>query len=391
MKPLPVINRPGDHEGNQCKLEKVLFQCASLVLTQNCHRENVFAATSKLRIHGGRLPRSPEGHNTCIFVCPKCPGVVPLGNNGTHCWNKFKWRAPAPCWHTSPPSGMTSSQQVQSLQERLAATEAMLEEARKNARSEKRKEAAKHQQIHKQLEVACTIMVLENGDLQAALSFSEQAGLPMDRARAYLEGRLLHDALANMVAGLYATTPKQRRLVKEAKAFCSEWALARWVQDRNDLDGLAPSYEHVFTHMVQERKATGPNPDRAEPHKLKSKVQWVRRFRKRWRGRYGTVKTQHGHTETELRTQAPDTLVLIFFVFSEPQKGHIFGPPKRALFRALKSAWCTQWAPFSGPENRSPVSVSKTQQQQISRRFWAGGGGTAWRRRPSMPGRRCSD
>ena len=143
-----------------------------------------------------------------------------------------------------------------------------MEETKKNVRSEKRKEAAKHQQIHKQLEVACTIMVLESGDLQAALSFSEQAGLPMDRARAYLEDRLLHDSLANMVAGLYSTTPKQRRLVKEAKAFCSEWAVARWVQDRNDLDGLAPSYEHVFTHMVQGRKATGPNPDRAEPHKL---------------------------------------------------------------------------------------------------------------------------
>ena len=190
------------------------------------------------------------------------------------------------------------------MEEKAAAAQARLQETRKRIRTEQRASNAVNKKVQKHLEIACAVMVLSNGDLRAAVGYCSQAGLEHTSSRRYLEDRLLTGSLESLIEALYGTTQREVRLVAKARAFCSEWAVAQWVQSRNDHDGIAPSYEHVFVQMEMEANRAKPEAEEVSLAKSKSRTQWVRRFRKRWQGRYGSLTKQHGLDENELRSQA---------------------------------------------------------------------------------------
>ena len=199
---------------------------------------------------------------------------------------------------------MTFSDIVRELEEKAAATQARLQETKKRIRTEQRASNAGNKKVQKHLEIACAVMVLSNGDLRAAVGYCSQAGLEQTSSRRYLEDRLLTGSLESLIEALCGTTQREVRLVAKARAFCSEWAVAQWVQSRNDHDGIAPSYEHVFVQMEMEANRAKPEAEEVSLAKSKSRTQWVRRFRKRWQGRYGSLTKQHGLDENELRSQA---------------------------------------------------------------------------------------
>ena len=136
---------------------------------------------------------------------------------------------------------MTFSDIVRELEEKAAATQARLQETRKRIRTEQRASNAGNKKVQKHLEIACAVMVLSNGDLRAAVGYCSQAGLEQTSSRRYLENRLLTGSLESLIEASYGTTQREVRLVAKARAFCSEWAVAQWVQSRNDMTELPPA------------------------------------------------------------------------------------------------------------------------------------------------------
>jgi hypothetical protein len=117
--------------------------------------------------------------------------------------------------------------------------------------------------------------------------------------------------------------------------FLQEWDLAAWVRGCNDEEGLAPLYENVFSRKVGQCHTNEPNVRQPGATSRSSKIQWVRRFKRRWNGAFGTVKTQNGVSEADLRKQAVVIIFVAFFRFLQPLFGTLFWPGKRACFLDL--------------------------------------------------------
>jgi hypothetical protein len=235
---------------------------------------------------------------------------------------------------------MTASDLVHDLEQRLAAAKTNLQELKRDTRKRHRGQAEARRQVAEHLEVAATIMTLQDGHLDAALSYCAQAGLDGVESKTLLEERLLRGSLEDMVTRLHGVSRTNTRRVSRAKAFLVQWNVAGWVHARNDTEGIAPAYERVFSEMLDRHAEAHGGHRRAAPDNHRSRVQWVRRFSRRWNGTHGSVKTQRGHTEEELRRQAAASKrSMLFFRFLQPLFGPVFGPEKRARFRCLCICW----------------------------------------------------
>ena len=156
----------------------------------------------------------------------------------------------------------------------------------------------------RRLDTAITIMVLQNGQIDAALRYCEQLGLDVPESRKRLEQHLLEGNMEDMVARLHPRTHLEKQMLARAERFWAQYQLATWVEARNEGEGVAPAYEHVFARMKDLQPAKAAAASSGEHVRHRSKIQWVRRFRHRWKGQHASIKSQRGHTEEELRKQA---------------------------------------------------------------------------------------
>ena len=147
-------------------------------------------------------------------------------------------------------------------------------------------------------------MTLRDGRLEAALSYCDMKAIDMEEAQQWLEGCLLNAPLDELVKRLHCEGARNKRLVKCAQAFLGEWDLATWVRRCNDQEGLAPLYENVFSHKVAECHTNERDGRQPRANQRGSKIQWVRRFKQRWHGAFGSVNKQNGLSENDLRKQA---------------------------------------------------------------------------------------
>jgi homoserine acetyltransferase len=179
-------------------------------------------------------------------------------------------------------------------------------------------------------------MIIQDGQFDAALSYCDQEGLDMSESRKRLEQELLDGNMEDMVARLHPRTAYEKTLLARAEKFCAEYQLATWVEARNEGEGVAPAYQHVFSHMKQVQPVTVTAASRSRLLKYRSQIQWVRRFRHRWNGKHTSIKSQRGHNEEELRNQAESiNRFMFFFDFWNQKTGPVFGPQKWAQFWAL--------------------------------------------------------
>ena len=174
-------------------------------------------------------------------------------------------------------------------------------------------------------------MIIQDGQFDAALSYCDQEGLDMSESRKRLEQELLDGNMEDMVARLHPRTLYEKSLLARAEKFCAEYQLATWVEARNEGEGVAPAYQHVFSHMKQAQPVTVTAASRSRLLKYRSQIQWVRRFRHRWNGKHTSIKSQRGHNEEELRKQAESVNRFMFFLISGTKN------------------WTSFWAPKMGP------------------------------------------
>ena len=230
---------------------------------------------------------------------------------------------------------MAVSARVRSLQTRLAEattgeleTKALLRKARRQAQRSNKNRCWRQ-------DTATTIMIMQNGQFDAALRYCDQEGLDLFESRKRLEQELLDGNMEDMVARLHPRTPYEKKLVARAEKFCAEYQLATWVEARSEGEGVAPAYQHVFAHMKQVQPVTVAAASRSRLLKYRSQIQWVRRFRHRWHGKHTSINSQRGHNEEELRKQAESEHQFNFFFgfrnqnvvqFLGPKNGLNFGP-----------------------------------------------------------------
>ena len=208
---------------------------------------------------------------------------------------------------------MSASTCVEELKAQMLASTSHLRNVKHSQKKEKRAQAAAVRTKRYHLDVATTIMTLRDGRLEAALCYCEKKAIDLEEAQHWLEDCLLHTPLDELVKRLHCEGARNKRLVNCAQAFLGEWDLATWVRSCNDQEGLAPLYENVFSHKVARCHSNEGDGRQPRDNQRGSKIQWVRRFKQRWNGAFGSVKTQNGLSEAELPKQAGVVVILVFF------------------------------------------------------------------------------
>lgn len=230
---------------------------------------------------------------------------------------------------------MFVSECIEDLKMKVQIAKNDLRKMKQAQQKEKRDQAAAARRKREHLDVAATIMTLQDGRLEAALCYCTKKSIDVVEAQNWLEGCLLHAPLEELVTRLHCGAARNKRLVTCARVFLQEWDLAAWVRGCNDEEGLAPLYENVFSHKVGQCHTNEPNVRQPRATSRSSKIQWVRRFKRRWNGAFGTVKKQNGVSEADLRKQAVVIIFVAFFRFLQPLFGTLFWPGKRACFLDL--------------------------------------------------------
>ena len=228
---------------------------------------------------------------------------------------------------------MSASTCVEELKAQMLTATSHLRKVKQSQQNEKRAQAAAARTKRYHLDVATTIMTLRDGRLEAALCYCEKKAIDLEEAQHWLEDCLLHTPLDELVKRLHCEGARNKRLVNCAQAFLGEWDLATWVRSCNDQEGLAPLYENVFSHKVARCHSNEGDGRQPRDNQRGSKIQWVRRFKQRWNGAFGSVKTQNGLSEDELRKQAGVLLIPVFFLpFFATVFGSHFGARKMGQF-----------------------------------------------------------
>jgi len=227
---------------------------------------------------------------------------------------------------------MFVSECIEDLKMKVQTAKNDLRKMKQAQQKEKRDQAAAARRKREHLDVAATIMTLQDGRLEAALCYCTKKSIDVVEAQNWLEGCLLHAPLEELVTRLHCGAARNKRLVACARVFLREWDLAAWVRGCNDEEGLAPLYENVFSHKVGHCHTNEPNVRQPRATSRSSKIQWVRRFKRRWNGAFGTVKKQNGLSEADLRKQAVVITFFAFFSLSATVFWYTFLARKTGLF-----------------------------------------------------------
>ena len=199
---------------------------------------------------------------------------------------------------------MSASQSIVDLTAKVLSAKSELLQIKRAQQAETKQQAVVEKRRRAHLDVATTIMTLQDGRLEASLCYCAHKSLDVEKAKSWLEDTLLQRPLEELVARLHDQGPRNKRLITCAQAFLQEWDLAAWVRRCNDKDGLAPLYENVYSKKMARCRSTTSDLLQARATQRSSKIQWVRRFKRRWNGSVGTVKKQNGLSEEDLRKQA---------------------------------------------------------------------------------------
>ena len=139
---------------------------------------------------------------------------------------------------------------------------------------------------------ACRVMWLPEGGTEAAKEFLLQS-LPGDRLHGDDFSKQLQAATdgtpqeERMRLTTAPDTPSERRCLQRARSWLQDAWLHDWLHSMNTGKGLAPVSSLVLNVRDRRRGEAGLLP--ASPPKQKHRLQWLRRWRCRWKVRMGRV------------------------------------------------------------------------------------------------------
>jgi len=122
-------------------------------------------------------------------------------------------------------NSMAVSARVRSLQTRLAEATTGELEAKALLRKARRQAQRSNKNRCWRLDTASTIMIMQNGQFDAALRYCDQEGLDLFESRKRLEQELLDGNMEDMVARLHPRTPYEKNwwLVPKSSVRSTNW------------------------------------------------------------------------------------------------------------------------------------------------------------------------
>jgi hypothetical protein len=155
------------------------------------------------------------------------------------------------------------------------------------------------------------IVCLPQGGLDLAITYlTLRAGLKSKDALVQKKG--LQDWFAETAETerqKWCTNPpskKGKAAMKEAEKTVAEWALHEWVRKQNMEKGIAPLSGIVWSQREKNLNAdaaAGVVP-RPRPTKQKERLQWLRRWRLRWRIKLGAIQAREHVPADECQSKA---------------------------------------------------------------------------------------
>ena len=218
-------------------------------------------------------------------------------------------------------AAMDDSGRIEELLRQKAAAEAAAADAKRrlrNARGQARKDGNKRQRQ----------WTLSEELKRVALILFERAGYDASAAAVFLRGvaakrkwemrtevdvrRLVDDLfmevdLDHLALLCDVANPSDVVAMRTAVRFWEQWALAAWVKEVNQRQGVAPSTEMVLDRLERQRldlpEAVRPA-GKGDVAMAKARA-WACKWRRRWGFRYGTIRTREDIPAQEMREKAP--------------------------------------------------------------------------------------
>ena len=118
---------------------------------------------------------------------------------------------------------MSASQSIVDLTAKVLSAKSELLQIKRAQQAETKQQAVVEKRRRAHLDVATTIMTLQDGRLEASLCYCAQKSLDVEKAKSWLEDTLLQRPLEELVARLHDQGPRNKRLITCAQAFLQEW------------------------------------------------------------------------------------------------------------------------------------------------------------------------
>ena len=159
---------------------------------------------------------------------------------------------------------------------------------------------------------------------------------------------------------LLAGLNKKTTLAGTAARFLKECHLAKWVETRNMEQNIAP----LVSLVAHEARATNCLPSEPTSTKVRSQLQWLRRWRKRWSVSLGCIAAREHIPPEEGRRKASliekvcdgsSFSVGFWFGFPQrpnPKQGPLYGPILGSTLLLYEGTGATRRPPFLDPFHR---------------------------------------
>ena len=197
---------------------------------------------------------------------------------------------------------------VEMAQAREAEIQADLARVRRELRNTRQRQARQLQLPAAMWRVATVIFALTHPNVEPAATFLEQRwqhwDAEQDRMKMRLRGwhaQLLLTGTAETV--LQPTSKTGQTAMAKAKRFLQELELHTWVNDANTTQGIAPMSSIVLDRAVRDTSTANSAPLLRVTAPHKSKLQWLRRWRRRWQVGLGALQARDTLPPAECATK----------------------------------------------------------------------------------------
>ena len=216
----------------------------------------------------------------------------------------------------------------------LADVSRQLAEAKRQLRAEadrkKKAEARRRAQWKLDLQVQRVALILYDlagGNKEAAAAFLNKTAAkrkwearPLTELIDEVRELFLRTDLEEYAALVDVFNPTDAGAMRVALCFWEEWSLAEWTKEANQEKGVAPRAD-VLLQRLEERRQRLPEavrpPGKGSVFEPRARM-WLTRWRRRWGGKHGAIRTRDELPVQEMRDKAPMINLLCRDVRSPP-------------------------------------------------------------------------
>ena len=127
--------------------------------------------------------------------------------------------------------------------------------------------------------------------------------VPHDEVRKRMETQFLEKPLDHLALYSCVDDHIEPPVTRRTEKFFREWKLAQWVSQVNDEIGTTPSFSNIAEELGDRGVGRDENHDTMIP-KPESVDKWIQRWRRKWKGAIGRVRTQLGGDRAAISDKA---------------------------------------------------------------------------------------